>query len=119
MACRNICLRSYSKMVVGQSHYSAGKKYCRRCECYFITLQMFCECCGMQLRASPHCGRVYKEKVRAKKKLVAVESILDYQFSHNTSIIRHERGDDCLQEMVFCGIMDLSMVTDIYRCNCT
>jgi hypothetical protein len=28
---------------------------------------MFCECCGMQLRASPHCGRVYREKVRAKK----------------------------------------------------
>jgi hypothetical protein len=25
-----------------------------------------CECCGMQLRASP-AGRVYKEKVRAKK----------------------------------------------------
>ena len=25
------------------------------------------ECCGMQLRASPHCGRVYREKVRAKK----------------------------------------------------
>jgi hypothetical protein len=53
-------------MVVGQSHYSVGKKYCRRCECYFITERMFCECCGMQLRASP-AGRVYKEKVRAKK----------------------------------------------------
>ena len=24
---------------------------------------MFCECCGMQLRASP-AGRIYKEKVR-------------------------------------------------------
>jgi hypothetical protein len=35
--------------------------------------KMFCECCGMQLRASPHCGRVYKEKVRVyKKKLIAV-----------------------------------------------
>jgi hypothetical protein len=67
MVCRNICLRSYSKMVVGQSHYSVGKKYCRRCECYFVTPQMFCECCGMRLRASPHCGRVYREKVRAKK----------------------------------------------------
>jgi hypothetical protein len=54
-------------MVVGQSHYSVGKKYCRRCECYFITERMFCECCGMQLRANPHCGQVYKEKVRAKK----------------------------------------------------
>jgi hypothetical protein len=54
-------------MVVGQSHYAVGKKYCRRCECYFITERMFCECCGMQLRGSPHCGRVYREKVRAKK----------------------------------------------------
>jgi hypothetical protein len=30
-----------------------------------------CECCGMQLSPNPHCGKVYKEKVRAKKKLVA------------------------------------------------
>jgi hypothetical protein len=28
---------------------------------------MFCECCGMQLRATSHCGRSYREKVRAKK----------------------------------------------------
>jgi hypothetical protein len=28
---------------------------------------MFCECCGMQLRATPT-GRVYKEKVRVKKR---------------------------------------------------
>jgi hypothetical protein len=36
---------------------------------------MFCECCGMQLRASPHCGKVYKEKVRAKKNEL-IENIL-------------------------------------------
>jgi hypothetical protein len=33
---------------------------------------MFCGCCGMQLRASPAAG-VYKEKVRAKRKLTAVD----------------------------------------------
>jgi hypothetical protein len=49
----------------------AGGKYCRRCECYFVTIDMFCKCCGMQLRASPT-GRVSKEKFRAKKKLIAV-----------------------------------------------
>ena len=27
---------------------------------------------GMRLRANPHRGRVYKEKVRAKKKLIDV-----------------------------------------------
>jgi hypothetical protein len=36
---------------------------------------MFCECCGMQLRASPHCGRVYREKVRAKKNEL-IENVL-------------------------------------------
>jgi hypothetical protein len=33
---------------------------------------LFCECCRMRLRANPHCDRVYKEKVRAKKKPIAV-----------------------------------------------
>jgi hypothetical protein len=32
---------------------------------------LFCECCGMRLRASP-ANREYKEKVRAKKRLVTV-----------------------------------------------
>jgi hypothetical protein len=44
----------------------AGGKYCRRCEYYFITSKLFCECCGTRLRASP-ARRVYKEKVEAKK----------------------------------------------------
>jgi hypothetical protein len=44
----------------------AGGKYYRRCECYFVTIDMFCKCCGMQLRASP-AARVYKEKMRIKK----------------------------------------------------
>jgi hypothetical protein len=57
MVCRNMCLRVYPKMVVGQLHYSVGKKYCRRCECYFITPKVFCECSGIQLRANPHCGK--------------------------------------------------------------
>jgi hypothetical protein len=48
---------------VGESHYSVGKRYCRRCECYFITKRLFCECCGMQLRVTPS-EREYKEKMR-------------------------------------------------------
>jgi hypothetical protein len=48
----------------------AGGKYCRRCEYYFVTTELFCKCCGMRLRGSPS-GRKYKEKVRAKKKLIA------------------------------------------------
>ena len=69
MVCRNICERIYSKIVVGESHYFIGKKYCRRCECYFITNKVFCQCCGMQLRATPT-ERELKEKIRAKKKPV-------------------------------------------------
>jgi hypothetical protein len=33
---------------------------------------MFCECCGLRLRANPHHGGAHKEKVRAKKKPIAV-----------------------------------------------
>jgi hypothetical protein len=71
MVCRNICTRLYTKTLVSGSHYTAGGKYCRRCEYYFVTTELFCKCCGMQLRGSP-AGRVYKEKVRAKKKQIAV-----------------------------------------------
>jgi hypothetical protein len=54
----------------------AGGKYCRRCEHFFITQKLFYECCGMRLRASP-AGREYKEKSRAKKKLIAVDKVTD------------------------------------------
>jgi hypothetical protein len=63
MVCRNICLRYPRKQV----NYIAGGKYCRRCEYNFFTKKLFCECCGMRLRASPS-NREFKEKVRAKKK---------------------------------------------------
>ena len=66
MVCRNICEKIYSKMVVGQSHYLAGKKFCRRCECYLITNKVFCPCCGMQLRTTPNEGS-YKQKLREEK----------------------------------------------------
>jgi hypothetical protein len=52
-------------------NYLAGGKYCSKCEYYVITSELFCKCCGMRLRASP-AAREYKEKVRTKKKLVAV-----------------------------------------------
>ena len=48
---------------------NGGKSY-RRCEYPFFTERLFFECCGMRLRASP-ANREYKEKVRAKKKLIA------------------------------------------------
>jgi hypothetical protein len=59
--------RIYSKIIVGESLYSVGKKYCRRCECYFITNKVFCQCCGMQLRATPT-ERELKEKLNRKIK---------------------------------------------------
>jgi hypothetical protein len=65
MVCRNICTRLYTSTQTS-GHYSAGAKYCRRCEYYLITTELFCECCGMHLRGSP-ASREYKEKVRAKK----------------------------------------------------
>ena len=68
MVCRNLCLRLYTSTQASGSHYMAGGKYCRTCECYLITQEMFCKCRGMRLRASPHCGKKYKENVRATKK---------------------------------------------------
>ena len=67
MVCRNICERIYSKIIVGQPHYSVGKKHCRRCECYFITDKRFCTCCGMQLRTTPVEAQ-YKVKMRQIEK---------------------------------------------------
>jgi hypothetical protein len=52
MACRNLCESFYSK-IVGKSKYHGGKKYCRRCEVYFLHDGLFCPCCGMRLRVSP------------------------------------------------------------------
>ena len=61
MACRNLCERLYSKIIVGKSHYEGdkkycrrcGKKYCRRCEDYYCHDSVFCPCCNMALRMSP------------------------------------------------------------------
>jgi hypothetical protein len=65
-------------MVVGESHYSVGKRYCRRCECYFITKRLFCECCGMQLRVTPS-EREYKEKMRENLIIVNKSSFMKRQ----------------------------------------
>jgi uncharacterized paraquat-inducible protein A len=54
MACKNICERLDSKRQVGKSNYLVGKKYCRKCEIYLYHEEVFCPCCGSQLRTSPH-----------------------------------------------------------------
>jgi hypothetical protein len=65
IVCRNKCMRLSSKIIVDQSHYSDGKKYCRRCKHDFITEKVFCECCGMQLRTTPMIS-TYKRILRKK-----------------------------------------------------
>jgi uncharacterized Zn finger protein (UPF0148 family) len=57
-------------MIVGQSHYLAGKKYCRRCECYLVTNKIFCPCCGMQLRTTP-IESAYKQELRDEKRKIS------------------------------------------------
>jgi hypothetical protein len=39
-----------------KSNGITGGKYCGKCEYYVITSELFCECCGMRLRASPARG---------------------------------------------------------------
>jgi rRNA maturation endonuclease Nob1 len=53
MTCRNLCERLDTKIIVGKSIYEEGKKYCRRCEVYFLHDGSFCPCCGIRLRVSP------------------------------------------------------------------
>ena len=53
MTCRNLCERLYSKIIVGNSKYQGGKKYCRRCDVYFLHDGLFSPCCDMRLRISP------------------------------------------------------------------
>jgi uncharacterized Zn finger protein (UPF0148 family) len=86
MVCRNICEKIYSKLVVGQSHYLVGKKYCRRCERYLVTNKVFCPCCGMQLRTTPNEGS-YKEKLREEKRKLYCSSILKNDMAKATSLI--------------------------------
>jgi len=66
MTCRNLCERLYSKIIVGKSKYQGGKKFCRRCEVYFLHGGLFCPCCGMALRTSPTSKRD-KERLRLLK----------------------------------------------------
>lgn len=66
MACRNLWERLDSKIMVGKSGYGLGKKYCRRCEVYFLHDGVFCPCCGMALRMSTTSKRD-KEKLRQLK----------------------------------------------------
>ena len=56
----------YSKIIVYQSHYSLGKKYCRRCEIYIYHEGLFCPCCGMQLRTTPIDS---KDKAKIRRRL--------------------------------------------------
>ena len=42
MVCKNLGEKLYSKIIFGNSHYEAGKKYCRRCEVYLFHDGMFC-----------------------------------------------------------------------------
>jgi len=59
------------KIIVGQSHYLAGKKYCKRCECYFLIKNIFCQCCGIVVECSYEGGspteREYKEKLNRER----------------------------------------------------
>jgi len=63
MACRNLCERVYSKIIVGKSYHEGGRKYSRRYEVYFYHDGKFCPCCGMALRISLT-NRKQKEKSR-------------------------------------------------------
>jgi len=74
MVCRNLCERLYSKIIVGTSKYERGKKYCRRCEIYFLHDGSFCPCCGMKLRLSST-GKKDRERLRQIRSLEQLTEI--------------------------------------------
>jgi hypothetical protein len=59
---------------------------------------IFCQCCGMQLRATP-AEREYKEKMRAKKKPITVYN-----------------DDDCLGQKMTIDKITVNLYT-CYKCN--
>ena len=75
MTCRNLCERLDSKIIVGKSNYEEGKKYCRRCEVYFLHDGSFCPCCGIRLRVSPvnKKGRNRKREIQSSTFMTNIE----------------------------------------------
>jgi len=66
MACREYCLKIKEKnlwsydtnpknpFMIRTNPYHDNKKYCRICEVYLRFEGLFCPCCGVKLRVSPH-----------------------------------------------------------------
>gem|GEM_PF-622646 len=69
MPCRNICTRIGSSF----GYYSAGIKYCRRCEMYLFHDGYICPCCRRPLRTSPN-NRKGKEKLRTMQAIQQIDS---------------------------------------------
>jgi hypothetical protein len=80
-------------MIVGESHNSVGKRYCRKCESYFMTMRLFWECCSMQLRVTPS-EREYKEKMR--ENLITVNKKKAASRSDRTARPTHHRAANIL-----------------------
>jgi hypothetical protein len=78
MPCRNICTRIGSSF----GYYSAGIKYCRRCEMYHDGY--ICPCCKRPLRTSPN-NRKGKEKLRTKQAVYLNDSNITER--HKYSIV--------------------------------
>lgn len=65
MACRDLCLRLKSAPTGRVSEYDVGKRFCRRCHCFFLTERLYCQCCGSRLRYKPRDHNA-REKHRTK-----------------------------------------------------
>ena len=102
MVCRNMCDKISSKIIVGKSHYSLGKKYCRRCERYMFHEGRFCTCCGMQLRTTP-----VRTQYKAVMKRTEQQEIINKRMSAQTIIylqVKSNHGKElnmlCVSQML-------------------
>jgi hypothetical protein len=56
MVCRNLCQRVYVRTQASGSHWLAGNT--AEDVNAILSSKVIFECCGMQLRANPHCERL-------------------------------------------------------------
>ena len=74
--CKNLCLRFKGTM----AGYTNGRKYCRRCVVYFVTKDIFCACCGTQLRYNKHNGRSLRTAaIQREHEKIIQEIIIQYR----------------------------------------
>ncbi len=55
-SCTDTCLRLKVVPPYGEPKYSNGRKFCKFCNCFFVTDKNRCDCCKVRLRNKARYG---------------------------------------------------------------